>query len=293
MRRIIKPMMFSSIVFFTLCASAHGPIHVRMDRVSKRIEQSPLDAALYVERALLHQEHGELAPAEADLQRSLELKPDDPVTQTVLARVLLEKGDAPEALALAKKILQVDPAQAGARLVEARALVRTGAQEPAVASFDALIDQLPRPSPDLILERSRAVLAADPQAKARALRGLERGIAKVGLLVTLALPAIELERELGRVDGALRKVAGLRAQSGRPTLWRVLEAEILLEAKLWGEAKQATGRARALLDRESCRASRANVRLLKRLVAVERALHDRAVARKDSSISGPVPQEVP
>ena len=272
MVRLIGMIAFFLAALTAFDAFAHGPIHVRMDRVSKRIAESPLDAGLYVERALLHREHGELPEAQRDLEHSLTLQPDDPVAQTSLARVLLERGSAAEALTRATRVLTTEPTHPGARLVEARALVRTGEAEAAIASFDRLIAQLKRPSPDLILERKQVVLTADPLAKERALRGLERGIGKLGLLVTLALPAIELERELGRVDRALKKVAGLRKQSGRPTLWWVLESEILVEAKRFEAAARVAKTARAHLERETCRATRANVRLTQRLAEVEKSL---------------------
>ena len=229
-----------------LSVEAHGPLHERLEKVAIRISEAPLDSTLYLERALLQQEHGDLEAARADLDRALVLNSTDLVIRATLASILLEIGEIDGALDLARAVIKEDPEHYSALLVEARALVLTGKTEAAIAAFDRLIANGPPPSPDLILERFRTVRIAHPTNSRRALLGLEAGIARVGPLVALLLPAIEIERKTGMTDAALRRVALLREQAGRPTPWIVLEAEILSEA---GRVTEAVARAQDALRR--------------------------------------------
>lgn len=255
-----------------LTAIAHGPLHERMDRVAKQIEKAPRDAALYYERAVLHREHGDLEIARADLEHSLSLEPKDLTTQCEFASVLLECGEATPALEGARAILVVTPEHPRARLVEARALVALEQLEEAIDGFDRLIERGPPPSPDLVLERFRTVRTADPTNTREAIRGLETGIARIGPLVSLVLPAIEIERASGFTDRALARVEQLKDQAGRKTLWLVLEAEILAEAGRADDSRKRAAEARSQLANGPRRNSSANIRLSERLVAVEHSI---------------------
>jgi predicted Zn-dependent protease len=83
----------------------------------------------------------------------------------------------------------------------------------------------------------RLQLAADrPEA---ALGGLDEGIARLGPLVSLEQPAIELELQARRWDQALHRLDRLAAQSPRKESFHERRGQILLQAGRRAEARQA------------------------------------------------------
>ena len=71
------------------------------------------------------------------------------------------------------------------------------------------------------------------------LRGLDEGIRRLGPLVTLELPAIELELRAGRYDRALARLEQVSSQSPRKETWLARRGEILELANRAPEALAA------------------------------------------------------
>ncbi len=83
--------------------------------------------------------------------------------------------------------------------------------------------------------------------KDEALRALDAGMARVGHVVSLELPAIDLEMELGRPERALARIDAL-AKTGPPNpLWIARRGEILDKAGRGAEARAAYEKALALI----------------------------------------------
>jgi len=99
----------------------------------------------------------------------------------------------------------------------------------------------------------------------QALRGLNDGIAKLGPIVSLQLPAIELELALGRHEAALARVDAVGAGAPRQEVWLARRGEILEQASRATDARRAY-RA-ALLALEAARPTRATRELESRIQA--------------------------
>jgi tetratricopeptide (TPR) repeat protein len=248
-------------------AFAHDGLHDQIEQVTRRIAETPGDGALYLKRGELYRLHGEWDRALADLDRASRLAPGLAAVEFARGRTLLEAGRPAEARAALDRFLAHAPAHVEALLTRARARAALGEHAGAAADYTRALELMPRPEPDVYLERARALAAADRVEEA--VRGLDEGIARLGPLVTLELCAVDLERRLGRVDAALARVDLLASRSPRKETWLARRGEILDAA---GRADEARAAFAAALD--AIRALPAD-RRTRAVVELERQLRDR------------------
>ncbi|MFN0058762.1 MAG: tetratricopeptide repeat protein [Planctomycetota bacterium] len=242
----------TAIVFVFLGASAlrgHGPLHERIANATRRLEQQPRNASLLVERAQLHREHGDRSAATRDLVCALELDKCHVAALVAFAELKLEATDARAAVELAERALRAAPETWSAHWAMARASAQLGELEVAVKHYTATIATMAHPTPDAYLARFHTTRALGPEHRTAALAGLDEGIARMGPLVTLELPAIETELELGRCDAALERLALIEKSARRKEHWQVLRAEILARAGRLEAARAAAAEALVLIAR--------------------------------------------
>ena len=98
------------------------------------------------------------------------------------------------------------------------------------------------------MARARAVRSCGPQSLDEALAGLDRGIERLGPLVSLEFHAIELELERKNFDGALARLDRVAPQYGRRETVLERRGEILTAAGRENEARQAFAEALAALE---------------------------------------------
>ncbi len=259
-------------------ALAHGPVHEQIEAVTRQIEADPANTSLYLKRAELHRVHRDWPAAFKDYDQVSQLEPAHDLVEFYRGRALEEADRAAEAKAALDRFLAKRPADGEALLARARALVKLGERAAAARDFDAALARLARPNPEVYIERARA-LAADGRAD-EALRGLDEGIERLGPLVTLELPAIELELAAKRDDAALARVELLAAQSRRKEQCLARRGDILARAGRRAEAKEAFAAALAAI--ESLKGSQRGVRATAELEARLRA----ALAEVSISPSG-------
>lgn len=141
-----------------------------------------------------------------------------------------------------------------------------GRPEEADADFARAIDHMTSPRPEHVIERRDALLARGRTAEA--LAAIDAGIKRLGPIVSLELPAIDLELELGHPDGALVRIDRLLAQVPRNGAWIARRGEILANAGRHAEAQTEFTRALAILrERPEARPSPANTELEARVRA--------------------------
>jgi len=75
---------------------------------------------------------------------------------------------------------------------------------------------------------------------------LDAGMARLGPIVSLQLPAVELEVALGRTDRALARLDTLLARTANPA-WVARRGDLLLRAGRSTEARHEYARARAMI----------------------------------------------
>jgi len=218
-------------------ASAHGPLHEHIQRLTKEIEQFPDSADLYLQRGELHRHHQNWKSALADYTIAESLAPSLAMVDLCRGKLFLDAGDPKQAKAVLDCFLAKAPNDAEGLLTRGRALVQLGLHSPAADDFTRAIQNLEMPQPEFYYERSQALVAAGRLIEA--LHGIDEGIARLGEIVTLQVYAIDLEIKLQCYDAALARVEKVASQSPRKEKWLARRGEILQMAGRDEEARQA------------------------------------------------------
>ena len=227
---------------------AHGELDEQIAAVTKRIEKDPRNAALHLKRGQLHRMHREWDAAMADLDQAAMLDPDLSVTDLARGRTLLEANWPIFAKLTLDRFLAKQPTHSDGLVTRARVLVKLKQPVAAAEDFARAIANRSEPEPYLFIERAQALASAGDDRLEEALRGLDEGVKKLGPLVTLQLPAIELELKGKRYEAALARLETIAAQSPRQETWLTRRAEILAQAGRLTEARAARIAALAAID---------------------------------------------
>ncbi len=229
---------------------AHGELHDRIAAVERRIAREPSNPEHYLLRADLYRQHGDWPSALADLDRAAGLAPENAGALYLRGRVLLDAGRPADARAALESYLTRESEhrdrRASAHLLLAEAAMGLAQPLQAAGHYRRATELAERPGPQAFLDCARALGAAGEPID-DALACLDDGLARLGTLPALELPAIELELEAGRFDAALARLDRLAARSPRREHWRVRRGEILEQAGRFQEARAAFLEARAAL----------------------------------------------
>ena len=229
-------------------AFAHGDLHEQILSVTEQLTKHPKDAQLYFKRAELHRAHGEFPDALADLDQAARLNPKLDAVDLARGKTCVEARQPALATNALTRFLAKHPDHADAWLTRGRAFALLGQGRAAAADFTQAITRAQNASPDLYLERARALSASGGELVEEALHGLEEGLRKLGPLVTLELAAIDLELKLKRHDAALHRVDRITEQMPRKETWFARSAEILELAGRPAEARTAWRKALQALE---------------------------------------------
>lgn len=259
-------------------ASAHGPVHEQLARIADRLAENPAQAELHLQRASLLLDHGDFELARGAVDQAMALEPRLRLQCGLLRlQIELNAGATERVIDLAASYLREFPESGDGWLALARASSRLGRDRgQAVHAYDRAITLIAHARPQHFVERYRAVIANEALDYENALRGLDEGVRRLGPIVSLQLPAIELEVARGDFEAALRRLATLQAQSRRQEIWLVQRAEILVAAGQTDAARHELHTAREALA--SVPASRREtpwfVALAERVSTLEQKIED-------------------
>lgn len=226
-------------------ASAHGDVHQRIDALTARIERSPTDAALYLERGQLRGLDDDWRAAAVDFETAARIDPALPFVSFHLATALLELGEAARAEALLDEHLRAHADHVDGHVVRGRARAAQGRRLDAVLDYDRAIALSVRPAPRHYVERARLLIAEGGDSVDDAVRGLEDGTRRLGPIVTLIEIAIEAEEARGRCANGPRWIARLPETLRRAPRWRAIAGDLHACAGDFGKARREY---RAALD---------------------------------------------
>ena len=260
-------------------ATGHGAVPERIDELTEVIDSRPNEPDLYEKRAELHALDENWTQAAEDLEEALALAPERVELMHRLADVRLQLGDVNEALRWAEAALARQPDHPRALLVRARARDQGGAWRAGADDLARLIAQSDPPSPELY--RERAEMLARGGDREAAIATLRDGMARLGPLVTLLEPAVDLEAQQGRPDAALALVERLSRDLAASPRWQARRGELHELAGRFPEAAHAYRAASSRLERLPV-----GRRQTQRHLALERRLRD-ALARLPRSTSAP------
>jgi tetratricopeptide (TPR) repeat protein len=217
---------------------AHGDVDVQVAALDEKIRLDPQNAVLYLKRGELYRLLRHWTEAESDFTRAERL--DGHLAAVHLSRaLLLESGRPDAALTAVERFLAAEPGRSDAHELRGRILFRLGRHREAIPAFTRAIQLRDDPTADLYLERNEAVLAERPESLNDAIEGLDEAIARLGPIVTLELPAIDLAVRTRNWKDALRRIDEAAGRSPRPENWLVRRGETLMQAGRHADAQQA------------------------------------------------------
>ncbi|MBK8148011.1 MAG: tetratricopeptide repeat protein [Acidobacteria bacterium] len=183
---------------------AHDGIHEQIIAVTAEIKKSPRDAALYLKRAELYRLHREWRNSERDLNTAARLDPTLGVVDLRRGKLLFDMGKFRRSKKFLERFNGAEPQMFEGVLALGRTLAKLGDAAGAARWFKKAIEVSPSDSAEIYVERAEVL--ANSGSFVEALDGLDEGIAKLGSLVTLETPAIDLEVRLNRFENAIKRI---------------------------------------------------------------------------------------
>jgi predicted Zn-dependent protease len=214
-------------------AYAHEGLHEQIAAITAKIKRDPKNASLYLQRGELHRLHRDWSRAAIDYNRAARLEPGLTIVDLARGKMLFESGRLQRSKLVLDRFLSQQPNHFEGLTTRARVLAKLGSTADAIKDFTGAIAQ--SPEPELYLERAETTVR-DGKRLDEALSGLDEGIKRLGPIVTLQLPAIELELRCQKYEGALSRLDLIAAQSERKETWLVRRGEIL---RLTGRDEEA------------------------------------------------------
>jgi len=238
------------LVALALGAPVAVRAHVGLDELDRQSERgvarAPENAEAHLTRARVLEMKHEWDAAIAELEAAAERGADPDVVGAAKGEVFLAAGFPRTAKIELDRVLARRPDAAGARQTRARVWLALGNAEAAAIDFGEAIARASHPTPELVIERRDALLATGH--KAEALAALDDGMARIGHVASLEMPAIDLEVELGHTDRALARLDRLAATAPPNPFWIARRGEILARAGRDAEARAEYAKAMALID---------------------------------------------
>ena len=238
LRRIQLPLIVG-LCLLAGSVHAHGPLHGEIEEISARLSRTSDPSELLLRRADLYRLDGNPDAALADLATAARIVPVPDGVEWIRSRVLMDLGRPADAIPHLNRWLELHPSHESGLALRAQAHELSHDPESAIRDYTVAITAAAQPSVDLYLARARAQRQLGSDRWPEALRGLDDGMSRLGILVTLQLEAISLEESLGRIDAALSRLDTLNQLSSRHERWLVRKAELLARAGRPGEARRS------------------------------------------------------
>lgn len=206
-------------------AMAHGGLARDIAALDDVIEAQPADVHALLHRADLLRLEGQFQRALEDLERVDALQPANPETAWVRARILIDQGREAPALGELDEWLDANPDHVMALGLRAQVHAFVGDLEGAAEDYTRAMAASTSLDPEWVT--ALAEVRASQGQHEEALAVLERGMRTLGPLLSLQLPALDLELALGRADAALTRLDAVIARVPRKETWLARRAELL------------------------------------------------------------------
>jgi tetratricopeptide (TPR) repeat protein len=246
--RLLLPVAVSAALALVVAgrAGAHLDVGELDERTRADVGARPDSPEAHLERARVLRAKGAFDEALEALDEAEDRGADRDATGGLRAAVFLDAGFPRMAKREVDGVLARRPGAKELLALRARAWLALGDREAAAADLGDAIARGAQPTPELVLERRDVLLALG--RKADAVRALDDGMARIGRVVSLQLPAVDLEVELGRFDAALVRLDELARTSAAPNpFWVARRGEVLERAGRGAEARREYERALGLI----------------------------------------------
>jgi tetratricopeptide (TPR) repeat protein len=227
------------LVVLALAAATPAAAHPAFEDVERYtadvVARRPDDPASYLDLAQTRRLAGNWDAALLALEHAAAHGAPAREVSAMRGAIFLDAGWPNMALLEIDRSLVLDAAQPQVQILRAKACRALDRPQDAARALRVAIDGMRHPTPDHVLALRDALLAAGDRAGAIA--ALDDGLTRVGLVPSLALPALDLELELGRNDAALRRIDALLTTNPRNEAWLARRADVLERLERRDEAR--------------------------------------------------------
>jgi tetratricopeptide (TPR) repeat protein len=212
-------------IFCNVKALAHDTIDEQLRQASSELSSNPLDLAVRLERASLYLRHGDLDLAVADIEIA-EMLGGHQDAAYVVGLYHLAKNDYPAAIQAFGEYLRRYPDHIPSLHKRAIAYGNLQLSKQAINDYQTLIGISKKPSPDYYLELAAIEATLKAGGLERALTSLNRGIDRLGPLVSLQNVAIGYDMARADYRGALQRHQSIQPWIGNTQRWITLEKQL-------------------------------------------------------------------
>lgn len=203
--------------FLAGVVAAHGDIDLRIARFDDAIRLSPDNALLNFRRGELRPRHGTNRAAIGDLRKAMRLAPELRNGNLLLGRAHLAAGDFAGSIGALDAHLANQPNDARAYFHRSRAHEQLGYIGPAIADLDSALRTMPRPVPEVYLDKARLLVAKGQHGAA--MNTIDEALREVGGSVILIDFAVEQRIRRKRYTQALSWLDRLPAKVADAGKW--------------------------------------------------------------------------
>lgn len=225
---------------------AHPPRDDYLQALTEQIAEDPSDPSLYVKRADLKRELGDISGALLDLDKAAKIRPGWDLVDLSRGLLYLSAGDPNLAASHLARFLSDNPDHPKALLAYARSLSQLGSFTEAADYYERAVAVTRNASPDFYLEWANTQLSAGQPLLA--LDTLDDGVRQLGPLTSLQVRAVEIAVAHGWLDDAVQRLTALSHTSPQRSRWLLRKGEVLEAAGRNGEAVTVYRQAREHLD---------------------------------------------
>jgi tetratricopeptide (TPR) repeat protein len=247
-RRVLVVLIPAAILGFASPdrSRAHPGLEAVEQAVGEELARRPDDPETHLHLGEVYETAHEWDAALDAYAHALDHGADRDLVGLARGRVLLQAGRPREALVELDAVVARRPDAFAARFERGRARERLARHAQAADDFARAIAGMPEPRPENVLARRDALLALGRVRDA--IRALDQGMARIGHVPSLELPALDLDVRLRRWPEALRRLDRLLAQTPGNADWIARRGEVLAAAGRRAEARAEFARALALLE---------------------------------------------
>lgn len=245
-RNVAALLLGGTLAAVAAPAAAHPGFDEIERHTAAEVERRPDDPASYLDLAQTRRLAGNYDGALVALEHAAAHGARPVEVNALRGAVYVDAGWPNMALLELDRALALDPAQPQVEITRARACMALGRPDDAASALRHAIAGMQHPTPDHVLAlRDALVAAGDREA---ALAALDEGLARIGLVPSLALPALDLTLDLGRTEDALRRLDALLASNPRNEAWLARRGDVLDRLGRGEEARLARVDALAAIE---------------------------------------------
>lgn len=218
-------------VFYDNSVLAHGTLHDQISIATARIEKDPDNAHYYFNRGESYREHQEWDLALADLHRAKQLDPTLTKVDFSYAKVMYGCKLYHTAKVILDKYIAKKPDVAAARITRAEVYVALNKPLLAIKDYNFAFKASDHRQPDDYLSCARIFVGMGKEHVEKGIAILDKGMKKLGPLISLRLYCIDLEISIKRYSKALVRLDSIVANANRKEKWLAQRGDILLQAR--------------------------------------------------------------